>query len=447
MVTGNHECSFSVLHELYFESASVILAVISFGKLLETISKGRTTSAVRELTEFASPQATVIRDGREITLNASEVIQGDIFIVRPGARIPADGVVLEGSGAIDESALTGESIPTDKEVDSKVSAGTLNISGFLRCRAERVGTETTLAQIIQLTIDATASKAPIARLTDKISVVFVPSIIGISSITFVTWLLCGQSFEFAILRAVAVLLISCPCALGLGTPAAIVVGTGLGARRGILFKSSESLEKLGKSKIVALDKTGVITEGTPVVTDVQTALGVEEPELCSVAAALETKSEHPLGKAVVEYIRALNIPLQEFVINDFRAISGAGVEGKINSKIVLAEKIGHIERLVEVPKGIQEKVDSFGIDGKTSILFALDGKFLGLFAIADKPKASSAGAIQELKRLKMQTVMLSGDSKIVAESIGKQIGIDAIFGELLPVEKEEKVREFAALGE
>ena len=447
VITGDTERSKSLLHGLYFESASIILAVISLGRALETLSKGKTSSAIRKLTELAPPMATVVRGGKEITINASETIRGDVFVVRPGTRIPADGVIVEGSSAVDESALTGESVPIDKKVGSYVSAGTLNVSGFLRCRAEKVGKETTLAQIIQLTIDATESKAPVARLADRISAVFVPIIIGIATITFVAWLSCGQTIEFALLRAVAVLLISCPCALGLATPAAIIVGMGLGARHGILFKSSEALENLGKSQIIALDKTGVVTKGTPSVTDVSAASDVEEQMLLSVATALEAKSEHPFGKAIVEYAKSLNVPLLELEVDDFRAISGVGVEGRINGKTVLGGKLNHFERLIELPSGLRERVETLGIDGKTSLLFALDGKFLGLIAVADKPKSLSATAIQDLKKiLKTRVVMLTGDSRRVGESVGKQVGIDEIYADLLPADKEVKVREFSALG-
>ena len=444
--TGALENASSWSHDLYFESTAVILVFVSLGKTLETYSKGKTTTALRALAELAPPKATVVRNGEELLIGVEEMEVGDVFLVRPGGRVPADGVVVEGVSAIDESTLTGESVPVDKGVNSDVSAGSLNLSGFLRCKATRVGKNTALSQIIQLTADAAASKAPVSRIADRISSVFVPSVIGIALLTCVVWLICGSTFEFALLRGVSTLLISCPCALGLATPAAIIVGTGLGARRGILFKTAEALENAGKCKIVTLDKTGVVTEGKPVVTDVQASDKTSVSELLSVAVSLESKSEHPLARAVVDYVDSLTSPIQRCRVEDFHVVAGNGLEGILNGKRVSGGKFDFIRRFAEVPQELQESGNKWNSDGKTTLFFEIDGEILGAFAVADSPRETSAVAIEQLKALKTRVVMLTGDSNRVAESIGKRVGVEEIYADVLPSGKESIVRELSAQG-
>ncbi len=443
---GDLSAAENVARELYFESTAVILVFISLGKTLETYSKGKTTSALRALAELAPEEATVLRDGQEMTIKLEEMKSDDVFLVRPGDRIPADGTVLDGGGAVDESALTGESLPVDKTNGSEVVAGTLNLSGFLRCQATRVGQDTFLTQIIRLTADAAASKAPVARLADRISAVFVPVVIGIAALAFATWLVVGQTFEFALLRGVSVLLISCPCALGLATPAAIVVGGGLGARKGILFKTAEALENVGKSKIVVLDKTGVLTEGKPKATDALVADGFQEDTLISIAAALEAKSEHPLAKAVMEYAHVRNIDSGKYVVDKFQALPGSGVKGLIHGKVALAGKLDFIQQSVEVSQELREAAEAWGEEGKTSLFFAFDGKLLGAIAVADAPKETSRAAVADLQSLKLRVVMLTGDARRVAVAVGKRVGIDEIYSDVLPTGKEAKVRELRAQG-
>lgn len=446
LASGDLGSAESWVGKLYFESTAIILVFITLGKTLEAYSKGKTTTALRALADLSPAEATVIRNGEEIVVRVEELNVGDIFIVRPGGRIPADGVVIGGNGAVDESALTGESIPVDKSVGHSVSAGTLNLYGFLRCEAKRVGENTFLSQIIQLTTDAVASKAPVARLADKISAVFVPSVIVVALLAIIVWLCCGASLEFSLLRGVSVLLISCPCALGLATPAAIIVGAGLGARRGILFKSAEALENAGKSKIIALDKTGVVTEGKPSTTDVVAAPGIQESDLLDVAYALEGKSEHPLAKAVVKYVDTLAKGRGMFQVDNFQAKPGNGLEGIIDGKRAVGGKLEFLQKIYEIPLELRALIEKWGGDGKTSLVFGLGDKLLGAIAVADAPKPTSADAVNQLKTLGLRVAMLTGDSERVAQAIGKQVGIDEIYSDLLPDSKELKVREFSCEG-
>lgn len=432
---------------LYFESAAVILVFIGLGKTLEAYAKGKTTSAITALAELAPAEALVLRNDVEVSIRADELLPDDVFIVKPGARIPADGIVVEGTSVVDESALTGESLPVEKTVRSEISAGTLNLSGFLRCRATRVGENSTLAQILQLTLNATASKAPVSRLADRISAVFVPGVMIVALATFIVHLCCGTSLETALVRAVSVLLVSCPCALGLATPAAIVVGSGLGARRGLLFKTAEALEITGKAGIVVLDKTGTITTGRPTVTDVVTVPDVPVEKLLAVAYALEFRSEHPLAKAVVEYCQehgVSNAERDELV--DFAAVPGQGVKGRLGDKLALGGKREFVSVSVSIPTSIPDVAERWAEEGKGALFFAYADKFLGMIATADSPKSDSAAAISQLRALKLRVAMLTGDSERVARTIGQQVGIDEIYANVLPAGKELKIRDLVKEG-
>ncbi len=433
------------LHGLYFESAAMILVLITVGKLLESISKGRTTRSLRALIDLSPKTATVIRDGNEEVIDAASVKPGDIFIVRPGESIPVDGVVLEGGSSVDESALTGESMPIDKSVGASVSAGTLNLSGFLRCEATRVGEDTALAQIIKIVSDATASKAPIARAADKVSGVFVPVVLGIAAVTFAVWMIVlNGEVGVSLSRAISVLVISCPCALGLATPVAIMVGSGKGARRGILFKSASALEATGRADVVVLDKTGTVTKGEMTVTDVKTADGVSESELLSVAFSLESMSEHPLGKAIVRYARKESPEALD--IADFKAISGKGVEAEIGSEKLRGGKLGFVREICSVRDGDALFAATLEEQGKTATYFCRGDKFLGIIAIADTIKEDSASAIARLRAMGIKTLMLTGDNARTATAIGKLTGVDSVIPELLPEEKANEIKRLQGEG-
>ncbi len=418
----------------YFESAAMILVLITLGKMLEALSKGRTTGALQGLLKLAPETASVVRNGEEVRIPTKELVVGDIFLVRPGESFPVDGVVEEGSSSVNEAALTGESIPVDKEAGSPVSAGTLNETGFLRCRAEHVGSETMLAKIIRMVSDSAATKAPIARIADKVAGIFVPAVIGIAIVTFVIWMLLGSGVETALNYAISVLVISCPCALGLATPVAIMVGNGVGAKNGILFKTSEALEECGKVKIMALDKTGTLTKGSPSVTDV---VPLSEG-LLPTAYALEIKSEHPLARAVVHYAeeQGLSAPDTE----DFEAAVGNGLSARKGGKMIYGGKAAFIEKAAVIPAELKEKAEALSSEGKTPLFFSEDDRVLGLIAVADTLKDDAAEAIAELKDLGIRTLMLSGDNRRAAGAVGKAAGVDEVVSELLPDEKEEKIR-------
>jgi len=444
VVVHNHELIHQYQHEFYFESAAMILTLITVGKMLEARSKGKTTDALKGLMKLAPKTATVVRDGAEQTIPMEQVIIGDVFVVRPGEQIPVDGVVLEGSGAVNESALTGESIPVDKEVGSRVSAATLNQAGFLKCRATRVGQDTTLAQIIQMVSDAAATKAPIAKIADKVSGVFVPVVISIAVLATLVWLLCGESVGFALARGISVLVISCPCALGLATPVAIMVGNGVGAKHGILFKTAVSLEEAGKAQIVALDKTGTITKGEPQVTDVCPAEGIVEEELLAYAGALEQKSEHPLAKAVLSYVEGTEIKLRE--VTAFEALPGNGLKGTVEEGILYGGNEKFISKKAALPAEIKKKAEGFASKGKTPLFFALNDRLLGLIAVADVIKEDSPQAIRELQNMGIRVIMLTGDNKQTAEAIGHQAGVDEVIAGVLPEGKEQVIRELKQQG-
>ncbi len=438
---------------LYFESAATILVFVGFGKTLEARARGRATSALSALARLAPETAAVERpDGSEERVPTDRVRVGDLFVVRPGERLPVDGVVLDGASAVDESALTGESAPVEKGPGSEVSAGTLNASGFLRCRATRVGADATLGQIVRLTAEAAATKAPIARAADRIAAVFVPTIFGLASATAVAWLAVGAEVGFALARGVAVLVVSCPCALGLATPAAIAVASGVGARRGILFKTAEALENAGKTAVLTLDKTGTLTVGKPKVVAVVPAPGVSEAELIGVAAALERKSEHPLAKAVVEYA-AENWEKEEesakfAEIAEFRAVVGAGLTGRLDGAAVVGGKRAFVAQAAAIPAELTEAAERFAADGRTSLFFALAGKTLGVVAVSDVEKADAADAVSALKRLGVRVCVATGDDRRVAEAVGRRVGIEPseIVADASPIEKERIVRASAAFG-
>lgn len=443
-VTTDPEQLHTLLHGMYFESAAMILTLITVGKMLEAHSKGKTTSAIRSLMELSPKTATVIRDGKETVISADDMVKGDIFIVRPGESIPCDGVVLEGESAVNEAALTGESLPVDKSAGSKVSAATINQNGFLRCEATRVGGDTTLSQIIEMVENAAASKAPIAKIADRVSGIFVPTVIGIAAVTFVVWMIAGRGISFSLARAISVLVISCPCALGLATPVAIMAGSGKGAKNGILFKTASSLEAAGKVSYIAFDKTGTITEGRPQVTDIIPAEGISENDLLLVAASIEGKSEHPLAKAISE--RAEHDGLKYSAVSEFAALPGHGVKGSIGGKVLL----GGNETLMR-DNGIDgsslfrigEKLAS---DGKTPLYFAMDEKLLGVIGVADTVKADSAKAISELKNMGIVTVMLTGDNARTARAVAKKVGVDAVISDVLPDGKEAVIRKLSEYG-
>ena len=435
---GNAELVMEYMMEFYFESAAMILTLITVGKMLEARSKGKTTDALKSLISLAPKTAVVERDGKEVTVSIDEVQKGDIFVVRPGENIPVDGQVIEGNSAVNEAAITGESIPVDKAEGDMVRSATINQSGFLRCRATRVGEDTTLSQIIKLVEDASATKAPIAKVADKVSGVFVPVVITIAVITTLVWLLAGQNFAYALARGISVLVISCPCALGLATPVAIMVGNGMGAKNGILFKTAVSLEETGKTRIVALDKTGTITRGEPKVTDVLPAEGISEEELLTMAYTLEQKSEHPLAKAVLE--EAQSRELKPRMITDFTALPGNGLSGRTEGSSLLGGSYTFIrEKIEENGEKLQQQAEQLAKQGKTPLLFVRDGKLLGMIAVADVIKEDSPQAIAELQNMGIKVVMLTGDNEQTARAIGKQAGVDEVIAGVLPDGKEQVI--------
>ncbi|MGX8698726.1 MAG: heavy metal translocating P-type ATPase [bacterium] len=430
-----------LLHELYFESAAMILALITVGKMLEAMSKGRTTDALRGLLRLAPKTAVLLREGAETEVPIEEVTIGDIFVVRPGGSIPVDGVVIEGSAAVDEAALTGESIPVDKAPGDRVSAATVNRSGFLTCRATRVGEDTTLAQIIRMVSDAAATKAPIAKIADKVSAVFVPAVIAIAAVTTAVWLLAGEAAGYALARGISVLVISCPCALGLATPVAIMVGSGLGAKNGILFKTAASLEETGRAAIVALDKTGTLTEGEPRVTELRPAPGVTEAELLTLAAALEAKSEHPLARAVLREAEARGLARPE--VTEFTAVAGNGLTAK-NAGAVL--RGGNRKFIGAIPPAAAAEAEKLAGEGKTPLFFSKNGAFLGIIAVADTLKADSPAAVRAMREMGLRVVMLTGDNRRTAEAVGREAGVDAVVAGVLPEGKEQVIRTLQTAG-
>ena len=443
-VRGDAAAVMQYMHEFYFESAAMILALITVGKMLEARSKGKTTDALRSLMKLAPQTATLVRGGQELTVPIAQVRRGDVFVVRPGESIPVDGVVLEGESAVNESALTGESIPVDKAVGDSVSAATTNQSGFLRCEATRVGEDTTLSQIIKMVSDAAATKAPIAKVADRVSGVFVPTVIALAILTTAVWLLCGQSIGFALARGISVLVISCPCALGLATPVAIMVGNGLGAKNGILFKTAVSLEETGKTEIVALDKTGTITQGEPRVTDVLPAEGMTQGALLSLAAALEQRSEHPLARAVM--MRAEEDGLTAAPVGDFRALPGNGLTATLSGEALLGGSLSFVASQVDVPRSIRQKAEALAEEGKTPLLFAQAGRLAGVIAVADVIKADSPAAIAALRNMGIRVVMLTGDNEKTARAIGRLAGVDEVIAGVLPEGKESVIRRLQAQG-
>ena len=443
-IKGNLDSVMTYMHEFYFESGAMILALITVGKMLEAHSKGKTTDAIKSLMKLAPRTATVIRAGEEVQVEIGQVKKGDVFVVRPGESIPVDGIVLEGSSAVNESALTGESIPVDKESGDRVSAATVNQSGFIRCEAVKVGEDTTLAQIIQMVSEAAATKAPIAKVADRVSGVFVPAVIIIAVITTVVWMLMGESIGFALARGISVLVISCPCALGLATPVAVMVGNGVGARNGMMFKTAVSLEEAGKVQIVALDKTGTITKGEPRVTDVIPAAGVSAEELLSYACGLEQKSEHPLARAVLEYAKEQRI--QPVEVTDFMAHPGNGLSGSCAGRMVWGGNYGYISKKLAVPKVLLKQAETLAKQGKTPLYFAVQENILGILAVADMIKEESAQAIRELKNMGIYVVMLTGDNERTARAIGVQAGMDEVIAEVHPEGKEYVIRSLQQKG-
>ena len=443
-VDGNNELVMHYMMEFYFESAAMILTLITVGKMLEARSKGKTTDALKSLMKLAPKTANLLRDGAEMTVPIEQVQKGDIFVVRPGENVPVDGIVLEGSSAVNESALTGESIPVDKAEGDKVSAATTNQSGFLRCQATRVGEDTTLAQIIRMVSDAAATKAPIAKIADTVSGFFVPAVISIAVITTIVWLLLGRELGYALARGISVLVISCPCALGLATPVAIMVGNGLGAKNGILFKTAASLEAAGRTQIVALDKTGTITSGEPKVTDILPAEGVSETELLTLAAALERKSEHPLAKAVLACTDEQKLAAPE--VSDFTALPGNGLAAKMDGVEIFGGSASFIGTKVTVPAQLQEKAASLSAQGKTPLFFGGAGRLLGIIAVADTLKEDSPRAIRELQAMGIRVVMLTGDNQRTADAIGRQAGVDEVIAGVLPDGKEAVIRQLQTYG-
>ena len=443
-VDGNDELVMHYMMEFYFESAAMILTLITVGKMLEARSKGKTTDALKSLMKLAPKTATLVRDGAEVTVAIADVQKGDVFVVRPGENIPVDGVVLEGTSAVNESALTGESIPVDKAVGDKVSAATTNQSGFLRCEATRVGEDTTLAQIIKMVSDAAATKAPIAKIADTVSGFFVPAVISIAVVTTIVWLLLGHELGYALARGISVLVISCPCALGLATPVAIMVGNGLGAKNGILFKTAASLEAAGRTQIVALDKTGTITEGAPRVTDLLPAEGVTETELLTLAAALESRSEHPLAKAVLADAEATAITPPE--VTDFAALPGNGLAAKLDGMDIYAGNAAFIQTRLTLPAALAQQAEKLAAEGKTPLFFGGAGRLLGVIAVADTIKEDSPEAIRQLQNMGIRVVMLTGDNQRTADAIGRQAGVDEVIAGVLPDGKEAVIRQLQASG-
>lgn len=443
-VDGNDALVMHYMMEFYFESAAMILTLITVGKMLEARSKGKTTDALKSLMKLAPKTATLVRDGAEVTVAIADVQKGDVFVVRPGENIPVDGVVLEGTSAVNESALTGESIPVDKAVGDKVSAATTNQSGFLRCEATRVGEDTTLAQIIKMVSDAAATKAPIAKIADTVSGFFVPAVISIAVVTTIVWLLLGHELGYALARGISVLVISCPCALGLATPVAIMVGNGLGAKNGILFKTAASLEAAGRTQIVALDKTGTITEGAPRVTDLLPAEGVTETELLTLAAALESRSEHPLAKAVLADAEATAITPPE--VTDFAALPGNGLAAKLDGMDIYAGNAAFIQTRLTLPAALAQQAEKLASEGKTPLFFGGAGRLLGVIAVADTIKEDSPEAIRQLQNMGIRVVMLTGDNQRTADAIGRQAGVDEVIAGVLPDGKEAVIRQLQASG-
>ena len=443
-VSGDMDGVMSYMHEFYFESAAMILALITLGKMLEARSKGKTTDALKGLMKLAPETATLQREKGEVTVPVEQVVKGDIFLVRPGESIPVDGIVLEGNSAVDESTLTGESIPVDKEAGSTVSAGTLNRSGFIRCEATRVGEDTTLSQIIQMVSDAAATKAPIAKAADKVAGIFVPAVMVIAAITFGAWIIAGQTAGFALARGISVLVISCPCALGLATPVAIMVGSGVGAKNGILFKTAAALEMTGRTKIVALDKTGTITRGEPKVTDIIPIKGKSEEELLSAAFALERKSEHPLAGAIVS--RAEQEGIEAGETEEFKALPGNGVTAVMDGTPLLGGSCRFVSEQISVPREMTAEADRLSKEGKTPLFFGRKDELLGIIAVADTIKEDSPRGIEELQSMGINVVMLTGDNPVTAEAIGKQAGVDEVIAGVLPGDKERVIRELMAKG-
>ncbi len=441
---GDSDLVMHYMMEFYFESAAMILTLITVGKMLEAHSKGKTTNALKSLMKLAPQVATLERDGAEVTVPIEQVCKGDVFVVRPGENVPVDGVVLEGSSAVNESALTGESIPADKIAGDKVSAATTNQSGFLRCRATRVGEDTTLSQIIKMVSDAAATKAPIAKIADTVSGFFVPAVITIAVVTTVVWLLLGRELGYALARGISVLVISCPCALGLATPVAIMVGNGVGAKNGILFKTAASLEAAGRTQIVALDKTGTITNGEPKVTDILPADGVTEEELLTLACALERKSEHPLAKAVLSYAKEKEIDAPE--VSSFAAMPGNGLGARLGDTEIYGGNAEFIKKHAAIPEELQKKSATLAEQGKTPLFFGGAGKLLGVIAVADTIKEDSPQAIRELRNMGIRVVMLTGDNKRTADAIGRQAGVDEVIAGVLPDGKDTVIRELQKSG-
>ena len=443
-VDGNSELVMHYMMEFYFESAAMILTLITVGKMLEARSKGKTTDALKSLMKLAPQTATLLREGAEVTVPIAQVKKGDFFVVRPGENIPVDGLVLEGSSAVNESALTGESIPVDKAAGDKVSAATTNQSGFLKCEATRVGEDTTLAQIIRMVSDAAATKAPIAKIADTVSGFFVPAVISISVLTTLVWLLLGREFGYALARGISVLVISCPCALGLATPVAIMVGNGLGARNGILFKTAASLEAAGRTQIVALDKTGTITSGEPRVTDILPAEGVSESELLTLAASLEQKSEHPLAKAVLAYAETETIACPD--VTDFAALPGNGLSARLDGMEIYGGNAEFIAAKASVSAELQAEAARLAAEGKTPLFFGGAGRLMGVIAVADTLKEDSPRAIRELQNMGIRVVMLTGDNQRTADAIGRQAGVDEVIAGVLPDGKEAVIRRLQESG-
>ena len=443
-VDGDSAAVMSYMMEFYFESAAMILTLITVGKMLEARSKGKTTDALKSLMKLAPKTAVVLRNNEELTIPIEQVHKGDIFVVRPGENIPVDGVIIEGNSAVNESALTGESIPVDKTSGDLVSAATINQSGFIKCEATRVGEDTTLSQIIKMVSDAAATKAPIAKIADRVSGVFVPTVITIAVITTIIWLLTGHEFGYSLARGISVLVISCPCALGLATPVAIMVGNGMGARNGILFKTAVSLEEAGKVQIVALDKTGTITSGQPEVTDLLPAENITEEELLTLAFALEKKSEHPLARAILEYAETQNITAPE--VSDFHALPGNGLSALLNDKPLIGGNLKFISSKVSVPTTLSMRAEKLAEEGKTPLLFAHNDRLIGIIAVADVIKEDSPQAIKELQNMGIRVVMLTGDNERTARAIGKQAGVDDVIAGVLPDGKESVIRSLKEQG-
>lgn len=432
------------MDEFYFESAGMILTLITLGKMLESYSKGKTTNAIKGLMNLAPKKATILVDNVEKVVPIEEVKIGDIFVVKPGENIPVDGVVIEGESAVNESALTGESIPVDKTVGDNVSGATVNQSGFIKCKATKVGEDTTLSQIIKMVSDASATKAPIAKVADKVSGVFVPIVISIAVVTIIVWLLCGATFGNALVRGISVLVISCPCALGLATPVAIMVGNGVGAKNGILFKNATSLETTGKASYVLLDKTGTITNGTPVVTDIIPSENYTENDLLSYASSLESKSEHPLAKAVVQ--KAIDSNIKTLDTTDFKSLTGNGVSAKINGKTIVGGSVKHISSIANIDENIIKQSDDLATKGKTPLLFVIDNQLLGIIAVADVVKSDSPKAIKELQNMGIKVVMVTGDNEKTAQAIAKESGVDEVIAGVLPDGKEKVVTQYKEKG-